>query len=70
MGSSPIDSPHRGFPKYPTTSPKNRLPHRLTDDTNAAIATDDLVGFNLVKLAGVTSVTDGMFVAGNFDFVT
>jgi len=41
-----------------------------TEDTNAVIATDDLVGFNLVKLAGITSVTDGMFVAGNFDFVT
>jgi hypothetical protein len=37
---------------------------------SAAIDDTDLSGFNLVTFAGITSITDGLFVAGNFDFVT
>ena len=40
-----------------------------TEDTNAAIATDDLVGFNLVKFAGTTSFADGDVHVNNITFV-
>ena len=40
-----------------------------TEDTTAAIATDDLVGFNLVKFAGTTSFADGDVHVNNITFV-
>jgi len=36
---------------------------------SAAIDDGELAGYNLVKLAGITSITDAMFAAANFDFV-